>query len=87
VRAALTVRYFAAARDAAGTSEEQLPVADGVELAAVLTALVAGRGGPAGRLGQVLARCSFLLDGQQARPEQPLGESAILDVLPPFAGG
>jgi len=83
----LTVRYFAAARDAAGTSEERLPVPTGADVAAILLVAVASRGGPAGLLGRVLPRCSYLLDGQQVRPEQPIGDGATLDVLPPFAGG
>ena len=43
------------------------------------------------RLRGVLARSSFLIDGQPAgvRPHQEiaLAETAVIEVLPPFAGG
>jgi len=37
----------------------------------------------------VLARCSFLLDGEQLSRDsaRTLPEDGVLDVLPPFAGG
>lgn len=81
----VTVRYFAAARTAAGTDSEQ--VAD-VATLAELVALLAGRGGP---LGEVLARCSYLVDevspGTRSLTEVPLAADAVVDVLPPFSGG
>lgn len=80
----LTVRYFAAARAAAGTAEEAVPGTRSIT--AVLDEL-AGRHGE--RLAAVLTRCSFLLDGRQvhrgADPQLP--DDGVLDVLPPFAGG
>jgi molybdopterin synthase sulfur carrier subunit len=41
------------------------------------------------RLGSVLARCSFLLDGEQLprTSDRALPADGELDVLPPFAGG
>ena len=43
------------------------------------------------RLRGVLARSSFLIDGQPAgvRPHQEiiLADTAVIEVLPPFAGG
>jgi len=41
------------------------------------------------RLASVLARCSFLLDGQQLPRDSgtALPADGELDVLPPFAGG
>ena len=85
--ATVRVRYFAAARDGAGTAEEELAVPAGAPLAAVLAAAVGAHGGPAGRLAQVLPRCSLLLDGLRADPQVPAPDGAVLDVLPPFAGG
>jgi len=39
----------------------------------------------------VLARSSFLVDGEQAGGRAadavPLGEGTVIEVLPPFAGG
>ncbi len=55
-----------------------------------LAAALAGRDG-AGTLGAVLARSSFLVDGSpvgtRAPDSVPLTESAVVEVLPPFAGG
>lgn len=76
------VRYFAAAGEAAGVSDEQVS-AD--TLGALLT-LVTQRHGP--RLGSVLNRCSVLVDGSfSADPKTPLRADSQVDVLPPFAGG
>ena len=76
-----TVRFWAAARAAAGRAEQAY---DAATLGAVIAALEAEHG-PA--LAKVLAHCSFLVDGVRARPELPLVEGADIEVLPPFAGG
>ncbi len=80
----LTVRYWAAARGAAGVEEEQ--VAGGGPVNALVDDLSARHGE---RLSVVLRRCSFLLDGEQLHrgPDRDLPEEGVLDVLPPFAGG
>jgi molybdopterin converting factor small subunit len=40
------------------------------------------------RLERVLTACSFLVDGTQTRDRSlPLPSGAVVDVLPPFAGG
>jgi molybdopterin synthase sulfur carrier subunit len=71
------VRYFAGARAAAGVPEEKL------DLTAVGD-LVAERP----ELARVLTACSFLVDGLAWHDlTAPLPSDAILDVLPPFAGG
>jgi len=85
--AMVTVRYWAAAKQAAGVDEETL---DGGTLADVLAAVLARH--PAGTaLAEVLARSSFLIDGEQAGTRPPasvtLHEGAVVEVLPPFAGG
>ncbi len=75
----VTVRYWASARQAAGAVEEHIEAAT---LAELRTAL-AGR--PS--LGRICAASSYLVDGQQAAPDTALAEGAVVDVLPPFAGG
>lgn len=38
-------------------------------------------------LAAIVAASSFLVDGERASDEAPLPHGAIIDVLPPFAGG
>jgi molybdopterin converting factor small subunit len=79
----ITVRYFAAARAAAGVEIEPLEVAGTVD-----DAIRAIRERHGAELGRVLDRCSFLLDEVAVRDRSaPLPAGATLDVLPPFAGG
>lgn len=76
-----TVRFWAAARAAAGSSEQAYD-------AATLGAVVHDLGVEHGRdLARVLAHCSFLVDGVRAKPELKLSDGAVIEVLPPFAGG
>lgn len=81
----VTVRYWAAAKDAAGTATEHR--APGT-LADVLAACRAAHGQ---RLAQVLAVCSVLLDerpvGNRPHEQVQVAAGSVLDVLPPFAGG
>lgn len=78
------MRYFAAARAAAGSDSEQLTVGTG----ATVGELVDGLGGRSRELARVLVRCSFLCDGLAVRDQaQPLQAGNTIDVLPPFAGG
>ena len=79
----ITVRYFAAARAAAGVETEPVDVSGTVD-----DAIRAIRERHGAELGRVLDRCSFLLDEVAVRDRSvvvPAG--ATLDVLPPFAGG
>jgi sulfur-carrier protein len=76
-----TVRFWAAARAAAGRAEQAY---DAATLGDVVEALRAEHG-PA--LAGVLAHCSFLVDGVRAGPDFPLVDGAEIEVLPPFAGG
>jgi molybdopterin synthase sulfur carrier subunit len=84
--ATVTMRYWAAAKDAAGVAEQRL-TAD--TLAAAL-AQAAGTEG-AERLRAVLARSSFLIGGDpvglRAADSVVLREGDVIEVLPPFAGG
>lgn len=77
----MLIRYWAAARAAAGLAEED---AHGRTLGDALDHAVA-RHGPA--LAQVVARSSFLVDEVRARRGDALSEDAVIEVLPPFAGG
>jgi sulfur-carrier protein len=80
----VTVRYFAAARAAAGAESEALVVRPGTTVAELVERL-AVRGS---RLATVLERCSYLCDGIAVRDETtPLRTGDTIDVLPPFAGG
>lgn len=80
----VTVRYFAAARAAAGTETETLQLQKGLTLDG-LVQLLSGRGP---ELAKVLARCSFLCDEIAVRDrDRPLRTHQTVDVLPPFAGG
>lgn len=80
----LTVRYFAAAAEAAGVEEETFaPDAVGGTIGELRDLLV-DRYGSA--MARVVANGSFLVDGVVQRdPTARLGRS--VDVLPPFAGG
>ncbi|MFU8873351.1 MoaD/ThiS family protein [Micromonospora sp. SL4-19] len=79
----LTVRYFAAARAAAGRSEETAPA--GRSLDELVDELAARHGD---RLVAVLKVASFLVDGVACHDRQaPLPAEVTVDVLPPFAGG
>ncbi len=86
----VTLRYWAAAKEAAGVAE-QIVAAD--TLAAAVTVALADLPGsrPPGRLEAVLARSSFLIDGapvgQRAASSVQLAEGNVIEVLPPFAGG
>ncbi len=79
----MLIRYFAAARAAAGVSEETVPVPDGATVADVAELLAARHPG----LERVLTRCSFLQDEVAVRDVAVPATGAMLDVLPPFAGG
>ncbi len=79
--ATVTVRYWAAAKAAAGVAEEPLRAATVGEL----LEQSARAHGP--ELGRVLQRCSILVDGTRAGPATALRDGAVVEVLPPFAGG
>ena len=77
----ITVRYFAAAAEAAGVREEHLPH---VGTVGALRQLLVARYGDA--MARVLASGSFLVDGVVSRDDATMLGSTV-DVLPPFAGG
>jgi molybdopterin synthase sulfur carrier subunit len=80
----ITVRYFAAARAAAGAESETVILRPGTTVAELVERLAI----PGSRLATVLTRCSYLCDGIAVRDETtPLHGGNTIDVLPPFAGG
>lgn len=79
----VTVRFFAAAEEAAGVEQEQAAVTDVAVLADVLAAATQRHPGLAGVLGV----CSYLVDSVSARATTEVPAGAVVDVLPPFAGG
>jgi sulfur-carrier protein len=94
--ATVTLRYWAAAKQAAGVAEETISADTlGDALAAALqTRAQAGAGAQADSLAQlrtVLAQSSFLVDGNPVGTRAPesvlLEDAAVVEVLPPFAGG
>ncbi|WP_151526287.1 MoaD/ThiS family protein [Serinicoccus kebangsaanensis] len=77
-----TVRFFAGAAEAAGTESERV---DADDLGSLLADLRARHGS---ELARVLALSSVLHEGQYVSdPGLQLAHDAVLDVLPPFAGG
>jgi len=81
----VTVRYFAAARAAAGVDAEPVDVPVGATVDILLKTVRARHGDD---LARVLDRCSFLLDEVAVRDRDArLPDGAVVDVLPPFAGG
>jgi molybdopterin converting factor small subunit len=83
----VTIRYWAAAKEAAGMAEE---IVAAVTLREALDAALAARN-PDTRLATVLARSSFLVNadpvGRAAKESVILREGDVIEVLPPFAGG
>lgn len=80
----VTIRYFAAARAAAGAESEMVVLRPGATMAELVETLAAA----GTRLATVLDRCSYLCDGVAVRDEtKPLRSGNTIDVLPPFAGG
>ncbi|HET9381251.1 MAG TPA: MoaD/ThiS family protein [Streptomyces sp.] len=83
--AEVTVRYWAAAKAAAGVAEEPY------DAATLADALHAVRARHPGELTRVLQSCSFLVDGHpvgtRAHETVRLADGGTVEVLPPFAGG
>jgi molybdopterin converting factor small subunit len=79
------IRYWAAARAAAGVDEEPY---DAATLDEALAAATAGRGG---EFERVITRSSFLIDGAPVgvrdHTSVELPDGGTVEVLPPFAGG
>lgn len=83
-RSRVTVRYFAAARTAAGSEAQTLVLGPGATVSDLIGTL--GNGNPP--LAKVLERSSYLCDGVAVRDTSvTLRSGQTIDVLPPFAGG
>lgn len=76
-----TVRFFAAAREAAGVTECAITAATVAELQAALVDQYGTR------LGQVMEASSLVSDGRRLAEHDSLDPDTQIDVLPPFAGG
>ena len=85
----ITVRYWAAARTAAGTDHDELAVDGPITLAEVVRRAIEQH--PEGRLPGVLEVCSVLVGERPVKTQDPAqvevrpGDS--VEFLPPFAGG
>lgn len=79
----VTVRYWAAAREAAGVDSETLPVGAGSTVAAIVESAVSSHPG----LARVASVATFLIDGRAAARDAVVAPGATVEVLPPFAGG
>ncbi|WP_372593757.1 MoaD/ThiS family protein [Actinotalea sp.] len=78
----ITVRHFAAAAEAAGTSTERLDV----DTVGALREVLLTSHGPA--MGRVLAQSALLAGGVRVDDDDVrLDDGIVVDVLPPFAGG
>lgn len=85
----IRVRYWAAARAAAGRAEEDIEVAGPVTLEDLVAEVVRRHQGS--RLPDVVAVCSVLVGDQPVGSREP-GEVVVppgagVEFLPPFAGG
>ena len=85
--ATVTVRYWAAARAAAGRAQDEVPAGTLTDVLAAVRALHAERP----RLGEVLAVCSVLVGedpvGSRDRDRIQVPPGTSVELLPPFAGG
>jgi molybdopterin synthase sulfur carrier subunit len=89
---AITVRYWAGARAAAGTAEDVLEASgpEGALTLADVLALVLERH-PGEQMARTVGVCSVLLGDQPVRSQDPAAvvvpPGSIVELLPPFAGG
>ncbi|QOR47663.1 MoaD/ThiS family protein [Trueperella pecoris] len=94
----ISLRFFAAAADAAGTDTATFDLPAGSTLDDLVALIVSSHAGVAEaeagttpssgeRLAHVLGLCSFLVNGKHAERSAVVPEGAAVDVLPPFAGG
>lgn len=85
----ITLRYWAAAKAAAGTASDRVPAEGPMTVAELLGRAVALH--PGTRLPDVLGVCAVLVEDRPASSEDP-GEVLVqpgqtVQFLPPFAGG
>jgi sulfur-carrier protein len=86
-RPRITVRYWAAARAAAGRERDEVTAATLAEALRAVLALHEGNR----RFADVLAVCSVLVGSSPVSSQDPetvqLAPSDVVELLPPFAGG
>ncbi len=86
---AITVRYWASAKAAAGVATDALAVSGPVTLTDVVRRAAALH--PGSRLPQVLEACSVLVGDRPVASREPdavlVGPGETVEFLPPFAGG
>ncbi|HEX4340132.1 MAG TPA: molybdopterin converting factor subunit 1 [Polyangiaceae bacterium] len=80
----VTLLYFAAVREAAGTSEEQLELPDAVRTVGDLSPFIERRH-PS--LAGSLKSVRYAVDEVFAEPSTPLVAGAVIAVIPPVSGG
>jgi molybdopterin synthase sulfur carrier subunit len=84
----VTLRFFAASRAATGVDEIQCVAPGEPTLGELVAGVAPANGIDADELTRVLERCSFLVDGVSTRDRSQLvADGAVIDVMPPFAGG
>jgi molybdopterin converting factor small subunit len=80
-----TLRFWAAAKAAAGVAEEPY------DASTLAEALAAARERHGDGLGRVLDRSTYIVDdapvGGRSHDSVPLRDGGAVEVLPPFAGG
>lgn len=83
----VTIRYWAAAKEAAGLTSENAEASTLADLVRVVVARHSDRP----RLATVLGSCAYLIDEQPVGKRDPatvtLADGAQIEALPPFAGG
>jgi molybdopterin converting factor small subunit len=85
----VTVRYWAGARAAAGTAEDTFDVDGDVTLAELVRRVLERH--PDDRMARTVGVCSVLLGDRPVRSQDPdtvvVAPGAVVELLPPFAGG
>lgn len=85
---AIEVRYFAAAAAGVGRTTDRRSYEAPVTIGSLLADVERSATSADDRLGLVLGRCSFIVNGVTTRDRAlQLADGDQLDVLPPFAGG
>lgn len=86
---AITVRYWAGARAAAGTAEDVVEAPAGATLADVVARVLELH--PGDRMSRTVAVCSVLVGDQPVGSRDPgdvrVPPGSVVELLPPFAGG
>jgi molybdopterin synthase sulfur carrier subunit len=86
----VTLRYWASARAAAGTDSDALEVTGPVSIGELVRRARAAHG-ESPRFAEVLSCCSMMVGDRPVTTEDPsavlVQPGAIVEFLPPFAGG